>query len=125
VAMDDAGCAPDEIGYVNAHGSSTPLNDAGEAKAIRLAMGNHRPAVSSTKSSHAHALGAAGAMELAVCAQTFHRAELPPSRNLMHKSDDCDLDIIENHPRKGQVQRVLSNSFGFGGINACVVLGSV
>ena len=125
LAMDDAACSPDEIGYISAHGSSTPLNDAGEAKAIRIAMGSHRPAVSSTKSSHAHALGAAGAMELALCAQTFHRNELPPSRNLFHKDEDCDLDIVANDPRKADVRRVLSNSFGFGGINACVVLGSV
>jgi 3-oxoacyl-[acyl-carrier-protein] synthase II len=124
LAMENAACSPEEIGYVSAHGSSTVQNDAGESKAIQLAMGNHRPPVSSTKSSHGHALGATGAMELALCAQTFSRGMLPPNRNLFHKAEDCDLDIIENTPREAEVRRVLSNSFGFGGINACLVLGA-
>ncbi|HXP91163.1 MAG TPA: beta-ketoacyl-ACP synthase II [Fibrobacteria bacterium] len=125
LALEDAACAPEEIGYISAHGSSTVQNDSGEAAAIRIAMGSHRPPVSSTKSAHGHALGAAGAMELALCAQTFSRNELPPNRNLFHKAEDCDLDIVENVPRSASVRRVLSNSFGFGGINACVVLGAV
>ncbi len=125
VALDDAECAPQEIGYVSAHGSSTVLNDAAETTAIRIAMGSHRPPVSSTKSSHGHALGASGAMELALCAQTFSRGMLPPNRNFFHKAEDCDLDIIENVPREADMRRVLSNSLGFGGLNACVVLGAV
>jgi 3-oxoacyl-(acyl-carrier-protein) synthase len=125
LALEDAECAPQEIGYISAHGSSTVQNDSGESKAIGIAMGSHRPPVSSTKSSHGHALGAAGAMELALCAQTFSCGALPPNRNLFHKAEDCDLDIVENVPRDADVRRVLSNSFGFGGINACVVLGAV
>ncbi|HXB97303.1 MAG TPA: beta-ketoacyl-[acyl-carrier-protein] synthase II, partial [bacterium] len=78
--------------------------------------------VSSTKGAHAHALGASGAMELALCAQVFDRGLLPPNLNVERRADDCDLDLVLS-PRKARVDRVLSNSFGFGGINACLVLG--
>ncbi|HXC65656.1 MAG TPA: beta-ketoacyl-[acyl-carrier-protein] synthase II, partial [bacterium] len=122
MALDDAGCTADDLGYINAHGSSTPQNDTYESLAIRKLLGERQVAVSSTKGAHAHALGASGAMELTLCAQVFDRGLLPPNLNLERRADDCDLDLVLT-PRKARVDRVLSNSFGFGGINACLVLG--
>ena len=123
LALEDGACTPQQLGYINAHGSSTPLNDTYESLAIRNLIGpEHQVPVSSTKGAHAHALGASGAMELALCAQVFDRGELPPNLNLQAQAPDCDLDIIAL-PRRAKVDRVLSNSFGFGGINACLVLG--
>jgi len=123
LALEDANCSPGELGYINAHGSSTPLNDTYESLAIRQLLGpGVQVPVSSTKGAHAHALGASGAMELALCAQVFDRGMLPPNLNLQQQAADCDLDILRS-PRSARVDRVLSNSFGFGGINACLVLG--
>jgi len=122
MALDDAGCAAADLGYINAHGSSTPQNDTYESLAIRKLLGEGQVPVSSTKGAHAHALGASGAMELALCAQVFERGLLPPNLNVERRADDCDLDLVLT-PRKARVDRVLSNSFGFGGINACLVLG--
>jgi 3-oxoacyl-[acyl-carrier-protein] synthase II len=122
MALDDAGCAVGDLGYINAHGSSTPQNDTYESLAIRRLLGGGQVPVSSTKGAHAHALGASGAMELALCAQVFERGLLPPNLNVERRADDCDLDLVLS-PREARVDRVLSNSFGFGGINACLVLG--
>jgi 3-oxoacyl-[acyl-carrier-protein] synthase II len=122
LALEDAGCGAEEVGYINAHGSSTPLNDTYESLAIRRLLGDGDAPVSSTKGAHAHALGASGAMELALCAQVFGRGMLPPNLNVARKAPDCDLDLVLS-PRKASVDRILSNSFGFGGINACLVLG--
>lgn len=123
LALDDAGRGAGDLGYINAHGSSTPQNDTYESLAIRGVLGpDLQVPVSSTKGAHAHALGASGAMELVLCAQVFDRGQLPPNLNLETRAPDCDLDVIAA-PRAARVDTVLSNSFGFGGINACVVLG--
>jgi 3-oxoacyl-[acyl-carrier-protein] synthase II len=122
MALDDAACTVDEIGYINAHGSSTPLNDTYESLAIRNLLGERRVPVSATKGAHAHALGASGAMELALCAQVFERGILPPNLHLTQRAADCDVDVL-TAPTPAKVDRILSNSFGFGGINACLVLG--
>ena len=125
LALEDSKTDMAEIGYISAHGSSTPLNDTYESKAIRMVSGSLQIPVSSTKSSHAHALGASGAMELALCCLAFEKKMLPPNLNIGKVADDCDLDIIANQPREKSVDKILSNSFGFGGINACMVLGRV
>ncbi len=124
-ALDDAGLRPDEIGYVNAHGSSTVLNDTTECKAIRLALGDHadRVAVSGTKGLHAHALGATGAIETAICALALARGHLPGTANLRTKDPACDLDVIPPGGRDRRVAYLLTNAFGFGGVNASLVLG--
>jgi 3-oxoacyl-[acyl-carrier-protein] synthase II len=127
LALEDAGIAAEQIGYVNAHGSSTVLNDGTECRAIRLALGDHadRVAVSGTKGAHAHALGATGAIETAICAQALERRHLPGTTNLVHKDPACDLDVIPPGGRDVGVSHALKNSFGFGGINASLVLGAV
>jgi 3-oxoacyl-[acyl-carrier-protein] synthase II len=125
LALADAATDISEIGYISAHGSSTPLNDTYESQAIRMVSGPRQIPVSATKSSHAHALGASGAMELALCAMVFEKGLLPPNLNISQVASDCDLDIVANTPRPAKVDKILSNSFGFGGINACLVLGRV
>jgi 3-oxoacyl-[acyl-carrier-protein] synthase II len=123
-ALKDAAVSPHEIQYVNAHGSSTPLNDPTETRAIRSVFGDHasKLQVSSTKAYYGHALGASGAMEAAICALSIKRGWLPPTLNLEHPDDGCDLDYIPAAGRQASVDYVLSNSFGFGGINAALVL---
>lgn len=123
-ALKDAHVAPNEIGYVNAHGSSTPLNDPTETRAIRMVLGDHATVtpVSSTKAYYGHALGASGAMEAAICALSLERGWLPPTLNLDAPGDGCDLDYIPGNGRDASVEYMLSNSFGFGGINAALVL---
>ena len=124
LALKDAGINPGEIAYVNAHGSSTPLNDPTETLAIKQTFEEHasRLQVSSTKGYYGHALGASGAMELAITALALDRRWLPPTLNHDAPADGCDLDYIPNHGRDADVEFALSNSFGFGGINAAVVL---
>ena len=124
LALQDARILPHEIEYVNAHGSSTPLNDPTETTAIKQTFGEHAPRlqVSSTKGYYGHALGASGAIELAISALALDRGWLPPTLNHDTPADGCDLDYIPNHGRDSDVEFVLSNSFGFGGINAAVVL---
>jgi len=123
-ALKDASVNPHEIEYVNAHGSSTPLNDPTETRAIKSVFGDHaaKLQVSSTKGYYGHALGASGAMEAAICALSIERQWLPPTLNLDHPDDGCDLDYIPATGRTASVDYVLSNSFGFGGINAALVL---
>ena len=123
-ALADAHVEPHEISYVNAHGSSTPLNDPTETRAIKSVFGDHaaRLQVSSTKAYYGHALGASGAMEAAICALSLERGWLPPTLNLENPDDGCDLDYIPNVGREASTEYVLSNSFGFGGINAALVL---
>ena len=124
-ALADAGVPVDTIGYVNAHGSSTVLNDSTECRAIRLALGDHanRVAVSGTKGLHAHALGATGAIETAITALALERGHLPGTANLHDKDPACDLDIVPPGGRDVHVSHAVTNSFGFGGINATLVLG--
>lgn len=126
LALADAECGPEEVDYVSAHGSSTPLGDAAETAAIKQALGEHAYSVpiSSTKAMHAHPLGASGAIELGICLLSLCEGYLPPTVNLRQPDPACDLDYIPNEGREGRrVERVISNSFGFGGINAAVVLG--
>lgn len=124
LALDDGHVSPGDVAYVNAHGSSTPLNDPTETAAIRQVFGDHaaRLQVSSTKAYYGHALGASGAFEAAICALALERQWLPPTLNLDDPGEGCDLDYIPNVGREKGVEYALSNSFGFGGINAAVVL---
>lgn len=119
-ALDDAGLEPGDIGYINAHATSTPAGDAAEIAAL-VRAGVSGAAVSSTKSSHGHGLGAAGGIELAASLMVFARDLLPATLNLDDRDDDGVLDIVDA-PRAARVDAVLSNSFGFGGHNACVVI---
>jgi 3-oxoacyl-[acyl-carrier-protein] synthase II len=123
-ALKDARVAAHEVGYVNAHGSSTPLNDPTETRAIKTVFGDHvsKLQVSSTKAYYGHALGASGAMETAICAMALEREWLPPTLNLEDPDDGCDLDYIPGLGRESRVDYILNNSFGFGGINAALVL---
>ncbi len=120
----DARVSPAQIDYINAHATGTPLGDAAETLAIKLAFGEraHRIPVSSTKPFHAHPLGASGAIELAICALAIEHDYLPPTLNLRQADPACDLDCIPNEGRHTRVNHILSNSFGFGGINASIVL---
>jgi 3-oxoacyl-[acyl-carrier-protein] synthase II len=123
-AMADAGVTPGDIDYVNAHGTSTPFNDKIETLAIKEALGNEakRIPVTSTKSQTGHTLGAAGAIEAAATALTIWHDRIPRTINLEHPDPECDLDYVPEEPRDATVGAALSNSFGFGGQNACLVL---
>jgi len=123
LALRDAHLAPGEIGYVNAHGSSTPLNDTSETLAIKQVLGDHahRIPVSGTKGYYGHALGASGAFEAAICALALQRQWVPPTVNLDVADPACDLDYVPHTGRASRVEHVMSNSFGFGGINAALV----
>ncbi len=124
LALRDAGLAPEQISYINAHGTATEVNDRIETAAIRLVFGAHaeKLAVSSTKSMHAHTLGAAGAIEAAASALTLANGILPPTANYTRADPACDLDFIPNAARTQQVEACLSNSFAFGGLNAVLAL---
>jgi 3-oxoacyl-[acyl-carrier-protein] synthase II len=115
----------ERVGYINAHGTSTPLGDAAETKAIKDVFGEHahRLAVSSTKSMMGHTLGAAGAIEAMMCVLALHEGVLPPTINYVHPDPDCDLDYVPNEARPVQVDVALSNAMGLGGHNGCVLLG--
>ncbi len=119
-ALRDAGVAPTEVGYINAHGTSTPYNDKFETQAIKRVFGEHaaRLAVSSTKSMTGHLLGAAGGIEAIATLLAIHNGLLPPTINYETPDPECDLDYIPNHARKQEVEVALSNAFGFGGTNA-------
>jgi 3-oxoacyl-[acyl-carrier-protein] synthase II len=122
-ALRDAGAQPEDVSYINAHGTSTPLNDAAETVAIKAALGEdvaHRVAVSSPKSMTGHMLGAAGAVEGAVCALAITNGIVPPTIHYETPDPECDLDVIPNEARTMDVTLALSNSFGFGGQNACI-----
>ena len=121
-ALADAGEEPGAVTYVNAHGTSTPLNDAAETAAIKSVLGEHAHtiAVSSTKSMTGHMLGAAGAVEGAACALAIANGLIPPTIHYTTPDPDCDLDITPNQARELDVTLALSNSFGFGGANATV-----
>ncbi|HVH08188.1 MAG TPA: beta-ketoacyl-ACP synthase II [Gemmatimonadales bacterium] len=124
LALRDARVAPTEVGYINAHGSSTPLNDATETVAIKQVFGDHayRLSVSGTKGYYGHALGASGAIEAAICALAMDRRWLPPTLNLECPDPACDLDCLPQQGRAAAPDVVVTNSFGFGGINATLVL---
>jgi nodulation protein E len=121
-AMTDGGLRPEEIGYINAHGTATPANDPTEVAAVRLALGAQaeRLAISSTKSMHGHTLGAAGAIEAVATVLALNRGVLPPTANFTTPDPACDIDVVPNQARRGEVEVALSNSFAFGGLNAVV-----
>jgi 3-oxoacyl-[acyl-carrier-protein] synthase II len=124
LALDDAHVTPDEIGYINTHGSSTPLNDSTETMAIKKVMGDraYKVPMSGTKGYYGHALGASGAIETAICALAIEKEWLPPTVNLQVADKACDLNFLPGAGRKERVEHILTNSFGFGGINAALVL---
>src|SRR6478609_1890706 len=126
-AIDRAGLEPKDVGYINAHGTSTPLGDAAETKAIKDVFGDHayELAVSSTKSMMGHCFGAAGAIEAMMCVLALHEGKLPPTINYEHPDPVCDLDYVPNEAREAQVEVALSNAMGLGGHNACVLLGRI
>ncbi|GKT09038.1 beta-ketoacyl-ACP synthase II [Desulforhabdus sp. TSK] len=122
-ALDDAGIQPEQVQYINAHGTSTDLNDKYETQAIKKIFGDHayKLGVSSTKSMTGHLLGAAGGVEAAFTALTLERQVMPPTINYENPDPDCDLDYVPNHPREAVIDIALSNSFGFGGTNGTLV----
>jgi len=124
LALQEAQVMPEAIGYINAHGSSTPLNDKTETLAIKQVFGDHAYAIpiSSTKAMHGHAFGATGAIEVALCCLAFHHHYLPPTINYSTPDPECDLNYLPNHGVHATVDHILKNSFGFGGINATLVL---
>jgi 3-oxoacyl-[acyl-carrier-protein] synthase II len=123
MALRSAKLDPSEISYINAHGTSTPQGDVCETQAIKAVFGQHarQLAVSSTKGATGHMLGAAGAVEMAVCAKAIEENIVPPTINLENPDAECDLDYVPNSPRPMPVNAVVNNSFGFGGHNACIV----
>jgi 3-oxoacyl-[acyl-carrier-protein] synthase II len=124
-AIEDAGLEPADIGYVNAHATSTPAGDPSESRAIRAVFGSHTDAlpVSATKSMTGHLLGAAGAVEAAFCVRALETGLLPPTTNLDDPDPECPLDHVAQTARAANPSTALSNSFGFGGTNAALVLG--
>ena len=121
LALDDAGLAAGAIGHVNAHGTSTPLNDAAEAEAIRKVFGESAPPVTSTKGVTGHLVGAAGATEAVACLLAIRDASVPPTANLEHIGEEIQLDVVAGAPRAVAPAPALSNSFGFGGHNATLI----
>ena len=121
-ALRDAGVGPADVGHINAHGTSTPLNDAAESRVIRRIFGDDAPPVTSTKGVTGHSLGAAGAIEAAFSLLTIEDGLLPPTANLEKQDPEIDLDVVSGEPRKTDAEIVMSNSFGFGGQNGVLVL---
>ncbi|TET41148.1 MAG: hypothetical protein E3J66_05765 [Dehalococcoidia bacterium] len=123
LALDDAGIPPDEVDYVNAHGTSTQLNDSAETKAVKAALGeqSRKVCVSSNKSMVGHLLAAAGAVEAIFTVLTIRDGIIPPTINYDTPDPECDLDYVPNVARKGEVNTAISNSFGFGGFNATLL----
>jgi 3-oxoacyl-[acyl-carrier-protein] synthase II len=125
LCLEDAGLSPDSVDYINAHGTSTGLGDLAETRAMKLVFGPHakKLQISSTKSELGHLLGASGGVELVASALAIHTGILPPTINLEHPDEGCDLDYIPNVAREARVNHVMSNSFGFGGHNASLLIG--
>jgi 3-oxoacyl-[acyl-carrier-protein] synthase II len=122
-ALEDAGVEPEEVDYINAHGTSTPLNDVSETLAIKTVLGEHayQVPISSTKSMIGHALAASGALESVACVKTLQTGIIHPTINYEYPDPECDLDYVPGDARRGDVRTILKNSFGFGGQNACLV----
>ncbi len=126
-AMEDANLKPEDIDYINAHGTGTHLNDSTETKAIKIALGesSKKVMVSSTKGNTGHLLGAAGGVEAVLCIKALEEGVVPPTINYKEKDEECDLDVVPNEPRKADLKVVMSNSLGFGGHNASVIFKKV
>jgi 3-oxoacyl-[acyl-carrier-protein] synthase II len=126
-ALERATVAPEDVHYINAHGTATPLGDAAETKAIKEVFGEHAYdlAVSSTKSELGHLFGAAGAVEAMVCALAIDQGVIPPTINYRNPDPACDLDYVPNEAREAEIGVALSNAMGLGGHNGCVLLGRV
>lgn len=124
MALETAGLTPAEVDYINAHATSTPQGDPAEVRGIKRAFGDYayKVPVSSTKSMHGHTLGAAGAIELIVCLLAIRDQILPPTINLEQPDPECDLDFVPNNARPARVEVAMSNSFGFGGHNATLIV---
>jgi 3-oxoacyl-[acyl-carrier-protein] synthase II len=120
IAMKNAGIEPKQVGYINAHGTGTPLNDTAETKAIKAAMGEaaYKVPISSSKSMTGHMMGATGALESIVCVQAIRTGKIPPTIHLNTPDPECDLDYVPNQAREAEVEYALNNAFGFGGHNA-------
>lgn len=127
MAIRDAGISPEDIDYINAHGTSTPVGDRSETAAVKKALGEHayKVAISSTKSMTGHLLGAAGGVEAIICGLSLQKGMIAPTINLDNQDPECDLDYVPNVPRKADLDIVMSNSFGFGGHNATVILKNI
>jgi 3-oxoacyl-(acyl-carrier-protein) synthase len=126
IAMEDARVSPDDLDYINAHGTSTPIGDASEVRVIKIALGEEKARktpVSSTKGATGHCLGGSGAIEAILSVFACQRDAVPPTINYEHPDPECDLDFIPNEARDTTVDVALSNNFGFGGHNACLVFG--
>ncbi|MCI4454927.1 MAG: beta-ketoacyl-ACP synthase II [Thermodesulfobacterium sp.] len=123
LALEDANIAPNEVDYINAHGTSTPLNDVAETKAIKKVFGEHayKVMVSSTKSMTGHLLGGAGGLEAVITVKALETGIVPPTINLEEPDPECDLDYVPNQARRANIKVAMSNAFGFGGTNACLV----
>ena len=123
-AIEDAGIKPEDIDYINAHGTSTHLNDSTETLAIKTALGeaSKKVKVSSTKGNIGHLLGAAGGVEAVICVKAIENGIVPPTINYKEKDEECDLDIVPNEPIKEKLNVVMSNSLGFGGHNASIII---
>ena len=123
-ALADAGATPADVDYINAHGTSTPMNDRSESAAINAVFGADatRVSVSSTKSTMGHLIAAAGAVEGVVCALAIARGEIPINANYCDRDPDCDLNLVVGEPRRQRVRMTMSNSFGLGGSNSCIVM---
>jgi len=123
-ALADANLEPHLVDYINAHGTSTPLNDVTETRAIKAVFGEYayKVPISSTKSMVGHAMGASGALEAIVCALSIYHRMIHPTINYEYPDPECDLDYVPNQARKAQIGATISNSFGLGGQNACLVL---
>jgi 3-oxoacyl-[acyl-carrier-protein] synthase II len=123
LALKDAGILPQQVDYINAHGTSTPLNDVAETKAIKKVFGEHayKLMVSSTKSMTGHLLGGAGGLEAVLTVMAVYEGIAPPTINLENPDPECDLDYVPNQARKADIRIAMSNAFGFGGTNATLV----
>ena len=122
-ALEDASIQPSDIDYINAHGTSTPLNDKTETKAVKTAFGEHAKnlLISSTKGNTGHLLGASGAVESVICVKAIENSFVPPTINYINPDEECDLNIVANTPIKKDLRYVMKNSLGFGGHNASLI----